>query len=488
MELDVISTKTRQVIPPETDLKINLYNKVPSGLLTLEECEDLFRQRIEAYHVIEKYGRSDRNIQELTASLRNIKSYVWKTNCLITRVGDKEQQKQDHYSHMLMRMFCIYQSNLWPWFKQNERSILYFRLRDQASSLSGAKFEAILKIFKFEAERVIGSELSELIREDLILNKRDQDLFKVKFTDALKFVAKRAVSLKNGYAYLSRYEIMSIVCDAFERFLDSELLHARQHLSDEHLQTRQLLESMSIVYQDYQELLEEEKRKARRDQTDPNRSPYALDLAVIEETVKDHYPPCMRYLHESLKQDSHLKHQGRLHYGAFLRTAGVSLDDSIEFWRKEFTRKIPNDKFERDYKYNIRHLYGKEGHKKALSCFSCDKIIGSEPGPTEKHGCPFKTFGDDNLKSLLKKYSSSEIAEPDIEDIIALKKEKNFKGACSAFYEKIKGKPLSDIVRNPMQFYYESRARQFMETKMVEGGQTEDIPTHSYPTEDWDDF
>lgn len=486
MELEITKKQNINDKNLDIDFKLNLYNRVPFGLLTLEECEDLFRQRLEAFAILEKFGRFDKNLPELTSTLRNIRSYVYKTNCLVNRVGDTTQQKQDHFSHMLMRMFCIYQSNLWPWFKQNERSLLYYRLRDQALSLSGAKFDAILKTFKFNSERVVGSDLNELMRENILTNKRDQDIFKVKFTDALKFVAKRSVPLKNGYAYLSRHEIISVVCDAFEKYLESELQYARQHFDHELMQSRQLLESMSLVYQDFLDKLDDERRSARRNQADQNSSPFALNLDNLEEVAGTHYPPCMRYLHESLLQDHHLKHQGRLHYGAFLRTAGIELDDAIEFWRKEFTKKIPNDKFERDYKYNIRHLYGKEGHKKALTCFSCDKLISSDPGPTEKHGCPFKHFSDDNLKSLLKKYDIK--TDLDLEDVYALKKDKDFRGACSLFYEKIKGQPLNETISNPMQFYYGSRTRQFMNAKCIEEGQTDDIPTHAYPTENGDNL
>ena len=466
---------------------INLYNRVPFGLLTLEECEDLFRQRLETYHILERNGRSDKSTPEVTSELRNIKSYVYKTNCILSRVGDKNQQRQDHFSHMLARMFCIHRSNLWPWFKQNERNLLYYRMKDQASSLSGSKFETILKTFRFDVERVVGSDLSELIRENLLTNKRDHDVFKVRFTDALRFVAKRSVPLKDGYAYLSRHEIISVVCDAFDKYLETELQFARQHLNSSLMQTEQLLKSLDLVHQDFQEKIDDERRNSKRDQDDATRHPYRLYLDSIGESVKIHYPPCMRYLHESLMIDHHLKNLGRLHYGAFLRTAGIELDDAIEFWRKEFTKKIPNDKFERDYKYNIRHLYGKEGHKKSLTCFSCDKIINdSNPGPTEKHGCPFKHFGDDNLKELLKKYGVN--AEADMEDIFSLKREKDFKGACSRFFEKAKGEAMTDVVKNPMQFYYESRRRQLVDSERVEGAQTENIPAHSDPAEDWDDF
>ena len=34
------------------------------------------------------------------------------------------------------------------------------------------------------------------------------------------------------------------------------------------------------------------------------------------------------------------------------------MDESIQLWKSEFTKKIDVDKFEKNYAYNIRHMYG----------------------------------------------------------------------------------------------------------------------------------
>jgi DNA primase large subunit len=438
-------------------LSLNLYKSVPFGQLTLEECEDLFRQRLEALHIMETSKSGDKSIHPLdvTNQLRNIKSFVYKTNCLILNKNDKLTQRLDQLSHMLLRLYCVYRSDLWPWFKTNEKRLFLFRLRDQATSYSGAQLEGILKSFNFRFIKVVGNELSELIQENLIIDRNKNDVFKVRFTDALRFIANRSVSLKDGYALLSRHDIISVVGDAFERHLEGELAYARQHLKLEDLQVRQLVESMNLVHQDFSEKIEEQNRLRKRGQNDENKRPFAIEIEDLDNLVKNHYPPCMRYLHETLVTDHHLKHTGRLHYGAFLRAGQVDLDTAVEFWRKEFTKRIPNEKFERDYKYNIRHLYGKEGsNKNGLSCFSCDKIINSVPGTAEKHGCPFKHFDDTHLKNMLNKHGLKEV---DIESIVMKRNQADPKAACTAYFEYSKGHEMTDLVRNPIQFYYESR-------------------------------
>lgn len=456
MELDIKPFKNLNDTSPN---RINLYRTVPFGQLTLEECEDLFRQRIEALHLFEKthdYGEDKSLI--VTNGIKEIKSHVFKTNCLKHQIHDKEQHKYDHFSHMLARMYCVYNANLWDWFRNNERKLLYHRLRRDYNPTSD-QLESILTNFNFEFKRVRLDELIELKRENIIgWNSKDnnhEEVFKVHFTKALKFIARRSVALKDGYAFLTRGEILSIVCDVFEKHLDHELEYARQHLNLDHLQTQQLLESLDMVYADYLDKISDERKKMKRDNEGENHNPYRIDIDELGDTVNQHFPPCIRYLHESLIQDHHLKHTGRLIYGTFLKSGGVDMDRAIEFWRREFTKKIPNDKFERDYKYNIRHLYGREGQKKSLSCFSCDKIINDNPpGPSEKHGCPFKHFDETHLKGMLNKH---EIKSVDIESIITHVNNKDYKLACSHYFKFSKGEFPTEQIKNPIHFYFESK-------------------------------
>lgn len=57
------------------------------------------------------------------------------------------------------------------------------------------------------------------------------------------------------------------------------------------------------------------------------------------------FPLCMRHLHESLKQNHHLKHYGRLQYNLFLKGIGLPVDESLKFFRGEFSKgAIPVDK------------------------------------------------------------------------------------------------------------------------------------------------
>lgn len=135
----------------------------------------------------------------------------------------------------------------------------------------------------------------------------------------------------------------------------------------------------------------------------------------VEELSQKYFPPCMRYMHQKLKENHHLRHFGRLYFGLFLKGIGMSLDDCLLFFRGEFIKKITPEQFQKGYVYNFRYIYGKEGKKVDLSPYSCNKICNeNNPGPIDTHGCPFKHFDDTNLKKMLEKDS---IPEEKIEEV-----------------------------------------------------------------------
>ena len=44
---------------------------------------------------------------------------------------------------------------------------------------------------------------------------------------------------------------------------------------------------------------------------------------MVDELARQHFPMCMRNLHDNLKRNHHLKHFGRLQYGLFLKVGGI---------------------------------------------------------------------------------------------------------------------------------------------------------------------
>ena len=94
-------------------------------------------------------------------------------------------------------------------------------------------------------------------------------------------------------------------------------------------------------------------------------------------------PLCMANMHNKLTETSHLKHTARNQLGLFLKGIGLTVEESMAFWRSEFTKKMPADKWQKEYAYGIRYNYGLEGKRTDWSPHSCMKVI-SAPGATSK--------------------------------------------------------------------------------------------------------
>ena len=73
-------------------------------------------------------------------------------------------------------------------------------------------------------------------------------------------------------------------------------------------------------------------------------SSYMSGTWFSSQLARESFPPCMHHLHESLRRDHHLRHFGRLQYGLFLKSIGLTLEQALAFWRTEFTKKMEPDK------------------------------------------------------------------------------------------------------------------------------------------------
>jgi len=82
----------------------------------------------------------------------------------------------------------------------------------------------------------------------------------------------------------------------------------------------------------------------------------------------------MRQLHKGLERDHKLKNFGRQEYGLFVKGSGLSMEDSLLFFQRAFSQ-FTAEQFQKQYTYNIRHMYGKEVKRSNYSPYSCTKII-----------------------------------------------------------------------------------------------------------------
>merc|ERR1711976_296410 len=110
----------------------------------------------------------------------------------------------------------------------------------------------------------------------------------------------------------------------------------------------------------------------------------------------------MQNLFYTLKVERHLKYKGRLQLSLFLKSIGLPLQEALYFWKSMLLSMTLNDKFDKEYTYNLRHIYGREGSKKSYFSHDCIKVIMQLPGPLETCGCPFRFADKQKLITKLK--------------------------------------------------------------------------------------
>ncbi|KAG8693896.1 hypothetical protein FRC09_010204, partial [Ceratobasidium sp. 395] len=307
-------------------------------------------------------------------------------------VDRDSERKMDHVSHYVLRLAFCRSEELRRRFVKAETML--FKVRWETDDRN--ERDRFLNSLDIGINAVPDEEI-EPLKKDLTnaagaRTKSDasakETYCKVHWTRVTDLVAARKVLLRGGYAYVPAREQSSIVFQEFssrlERALeqtsravprldeDDRLLPLLQHLAQSFLN--------GIASSSAASFADENGELVRAEQ--------------VDELAGRHFPACMRNLHDGLRKDHHLRHHGRLQYGLFLKVncpaksgrepaliscyplvrhvvnsratkaIGMSIDEALTFWRRGFQGgRISDDKFAKEYRYNIRHSYGLEGRR-----------------------------------------------------------------------------------------------------------------------------
>lgn len=118
-----------------------------------------------------------------------------------------------------------------------------------------------------------------------------------------------------------------------------------------------------------------------RKRTTYNTSRDGVKLKDLE-TIKECFPPCQSYLYNNLMANHRLSHNARFHFSLFLKDIGMPIEESVELWRREYSKptgcgskcKHSWQKDSAKYTYGIRHLYGLEGKRAKYCTPACSNI------------------------------------------------------------------------------------------------------------------
>lgn len=352
-----------------------------------------------------------------------------------------EERRKDHYSHFILRLAFSRSDELRIRFLRAESTLFRFRFVNEETR----ERQAFIDSLDFQWESVSQEEKDvfyEKLQASSQRNIENESFFKVPFFKVPDLVERRAVFVHKGYAYVPFSEQVSLVVEEFEENLKKALESTAKSLPrlDEDDRLLPILNHLSKGFVAPESSIVAPKSGA-------------ITAGQVDSFVS-HFPLCAKHLHEVLKRDKHLRHFGRLQYGLFLKDIGLSVDEALVFWRKSFTN-VTEDKFNKEYRYNIRHTYGLEGNRKNYKGYNCQQILtGPQLGPGDAHGCPYRTYSVNNLVSAL---ASMGIAPDSVgcREVVEAVKARHYHIACTRVFELTHPNvgSLEESIHHPLQYF-----------------------------------
>jgi DNA primase large subunit len=412
---------TARAEAPSQRVTVSLYEKPPREEMTLEEFEVFAVDRLKVLRTIDALRQKGFKPKELEAEL----APVVRELLPLASAGPQapSDARKDSVSHFILRLAYSRSEELRRWFLTQECALFRHRL----SRLRGDGFARFLREHGLKFEEVPDSErdarVTSLARIKNYENVPAQTAtyYRVPFLEAIDLIGRREVYLEKGYAYVPQAKLHSIVVSRFRASLSRSLAKASGSLAAAAADPR-LGPLLTNV----------EKHDLERQDVDDD-DIEGITPEQIDALADQSMPLCMQQLHYALKRDHKLKHWGRQQYGLFLKAAGLSMEDQLRFFQAEFTKIMTHDQFSKEYAYNIRHRYGKEGKRTEYSPYGCYKLVmDMAPGPGEYHGCPYRHFDADHLAAVLSK-TSLDAGEQSL--VLGKAKERNYQIACQRHFE-----------------------------------------------------
>ncbi|KAF4554106.1 Eukaryotic and archaeal DNA primase large subunit-like protein [Elsinoe fawcettii] len=408
-----IDTKRRAVLDPkkrqfakaqwkeqEYNTRMNFYAIPPTGDISIEQFEEWGIARLKVLAELESCSYRSRTPEETASYMSSILTKHLPLSSNTSRSSSLDlERKRDHYSHWTLRLAFSATEELRKRFARLETQLFKLRLQQDDARERRAFIESLGLDWSVvsDAEK---EELGETLRNATGWRRdEEQAWFKVPFEQVTELVETRRCLMRAGTAYVHVREQLGMVVAEFGRRLEAGLELASRALPrmDENDRLAPILTHLSKSFT-APDAAYAEGEGSIGDAT-------AITARSIDELVR-FFPLCMQNLHRELRRSSHLKHYGRLQYTLFLKGLGMDMNECIVFWRQSF-KLVTDEKFKKEYTYNIRHAYGDVGgdanrRGRGYSPYNCQKLLTEAlPGTGQHHGCPYRTFAPDQLIPLL---------------------------------------------------------------------------------------
>ncbi|WVQ69391.1 uncharacterized protein L199_007608 [Kwoniella botswanensis] len=452
--------------------RLNFYETPPTLDITLEEFETFAISRLRVLSQIEALSHRSLPYAQVQSSITNYtKTHLNLSSNTARNVNLDEERRRDEIGHWVLRLSFCRSPDLRARFVRSE--VALFKNRFETDDVN--ERSSFLKSLQFDWQVVDENEKMRYEKELKLCmwEKKDEAFkneswFKVPWHTVPDLVGSRKVYIRAGMAYVPQSLQISLVLQAFASRLEKALELTAKNLPrlDEDDRLGPVIDHLAssflsgVASSDYQS-------------SDSAAAQGVVTAEMVDDVARKHFPPCMRNLYDRLKRDHHLKHFGRLQLGLFLKGIGLPLDEAVVFWRRMYGATMSDDKFNKEYKYNIRHSYGQEGKRTNYPPKSCQQILTqNQPGTQDSHGCPFRHFSPDNLSAFLSStYPQIDRGSSEMRDILDSVKATHYHVACTRVFELThgikKGEGLggSESVAHPNKWTDRSRE---LEREVVE--------------------
>ena len=451
-------------VRPSNHPKLSMYTETPSADISLETFEAFALDRMRVLKAIDDGLSRGKKPAEMEALMneetgKHLRAADVAVPGDFSPVGGAVLSK-DEVSHFALRLAYCRTEELRRWFLLNECQLFKHRFNKLDAFAKAAFLEDHDMEYKpltpeafAEKRKGISETLNGIMKRDdaeKILSAGASGFYAVPFEEVADLVRGRRVFVSGGEAHVPRDQLTSLVVGAFRAALSKSLAVASrrwaQHVAGEE---RERLAPVIVSLS---------KRYLGRDFGKPGESGAGASAAVTLEDLpsaaKASFPLCAKNLFDAVKREHHLRHEGRRQLQLYMKGIGLSLEEAMLFWKTEFCKKIPAEKFEKEYAYAVRHAYGKEGKRVDYTPHTCMKCISANPGAGEHHGCPYKTFGEESLTAAL---GGLQIQPNKVRDIVQKAKAHHYQLACGMTFEAVHGKTMDEGVQHPNQYFDESR-------------------------------
>lgn len=480
--------------------RTSFYTVPPLEEITLEEFEQWAIDRLKVLIEIESCVARSKPFREIEATLRPLllKYLPLSPEASLNAATILQERKKDHYLHFILRLVFCRTEDLRKKFVKNETILFRIRFslmtpreqiqfKDAYSSklpwnyiTNEEKMDMFDELYASTGSTIRNALLAEssagagdstqISSDQLKLHIRNTENFiKLPFEKVPHLISSRLVLVRAGHAYVPSSLQLNLLAVEFSDDLSACLLRTFQSLPrlEEDDRLLPVLNNLSHNFSSCE---------YDASSIDPALASDINASSITQDTITQHYPLCALHLQRSLVANSHLKYQGRQQLGLFLKGIGLSVDEALKFWAHQFTKgatTMTMEKFNKEYKYNIRHLYGLEGARINYKPWDCATILSKpRPGKGESHGCPYRDLPVDSLVSNLNEMGIHD--QQDINVVVDDVSSREYTVACTRVFELTHKKQLATAkvaedgmhISHPNLYFDRSRQLERADTKV----------------------